>query len=272
MPQSVDQHFGIATASDTLTLSPTAISSNSSPVLQITPKSRHASSGFHYPAILSEYGVSEADWELFTSQFIAANAPSRNQLVVVSTLTLGFELFFLASGFGIFTLPFAALTAVALGNLPFYFIFKKRNLRRNIRNGKIPAWMAAHNDEFFGPKGLRLAFELPGAELPYTEVAPRRRVKTMALGEFKKPMKTRRAARRTRIVVVEAGEPRPEAGMLPVLLPLRTSKMHQMLKQGSVQWMVKRIKLYKAKTAEAQSERVRLMSLEQDGLNVEMEG
>lgn len=276
MRRSVDQDLSMATPPDMQQLSPTTTDSNPSPILQITPKSKHASSGFHYPAMLSDYGVSEAEWDLFTSQFIAANAPSRYQLIAMSTFTLGFEIFFLASGVGIFSLPFVTLTAVAIGNLPLYFIFKKHNLRRHIRNGRIPEWIDAYNEKFFGPKGLRLAFELPGTKLPYTDVAPKRRVTTMALGEFKEPMKAKEAAKRARIVVVEAGEPSPEAGTLPGLVPMKTSKMYQMMKQGSVQWTVNRIKVYKAKTVEVRRQRqllelARLQGIDPEDLRMETE-
>ncbi|GAB7349915.1 hypothetical protein MBLNU459_g0604t1 [Dothideomycetes sp. NU459] len=265
-PQSVDQYFDMSRSN-----SPQSSQTTIDPVLQVTPKSKHASSGYHYPTLLVDYGVSEADWEMFTSQFMAANTPSRNQLLAMSCLTLGLEMFFLAGGFGIFTLPFATLTAAALADLPTYFWMKRRNLRRHVRNGNIPAWLDAYNDQYFGPKGLRVAFALPGSRLPDTEVAPKRRVRSLALGEFKAPMRTERAARRARIVVVEAREPRAGMGQVPLLKPMATSRVYQVLQQGSVKWTVDRIKLYRARTAGLREQRARSLLLEAEGVETRSE-
>jgi len=131
--------------------------------------------------------------------------------------------------FAIADIPTKLLSLGGVLNAPVYFHFKRKNLRRHVYDGTIPAWTAFWNKTYFGPKGLCVGFDLPGPVFKRASVEPKRRrwsVMRKVMGEYKKPMSKTRAARRARITVAVIGDAVPEAGRRPRIEPLKMSRIH----------------------------------------------
>lgn len=192
-------------------------------IMQITPIRRHASSSFEYASVLREYGVSEEDWKLFTQQFERSNWLTLKQLAFMTAWAL------LTEGWVFFTQPAQSLTLGGLLNIPLYFHFKRKNLRRNVYNGTIPAWTAYWNKTFFGPKGLVVGFDLPGPVFLHASVNPKPRLLPLMRiikGRYAtKEMSARRAAKRARITMIRLHDPVPDNGRRPYLEPVEVAQI-----------------------------------------------
>lgn len=193
--------------------------------IQIAPNRRHASSNYHYyPEIFQSYGISKEDWGLFTAQFVNANLPTRNELIALGSLTLTMQALFLFA-LGPVGFPIIAMGSAIFLEGPVLFKTKAHRLKRNVRNGKIPEWLAAWNLQYFNPKGLMVGFNLPGRKIKHAAVAPRARKHTALIGTYKKPITRKKAARKARLVVVKLHDPVPEAGTVPKLDPIKIAAL-----------------------------------------------
>lgn len=197
--------------------------------IQLPPNGRHASSDYHYYAdLLSPYGITESDWSLFTRQFVNANLATRNQLITLTTVSIALQIVF-AFVLGPPGFPTAALVSAGVMSGPGFFLLKGHQLRRHVRNRDIAKWLAAWNTQFFAPKGLMVGFNLPGSRVRQTAVAPRaKKSAVFASGKmYRKPLSERRVARRPRVVLVRLEEPKPEAGQVPLLDPIKVSRLYK---------------------------------------------
>ncbi|KAG8626452.1 hypothetical protein KVT40_005397 [Elsinoe batatas] len=157
------------------------------PSIQLVPRRRHASSGYHQYIL-----------NLFAGGLVES---------------------FLIAGF-----PIKAVAILGVLMPPFYFVFKARSLRKAVKHGSLPCWTACWNKTYFGPKGLSVGFDLPGPIFPDTFVHPRRKFwlpSRVLHSELKKPMRPSRAARRARITIARVRAPVPEAGRIPNIDPLK---------------------------------------------------
>ncbi|KAL1301749.1 hypothetical protein AAFC00_005951 [Neodothiora populina] len=193
--------------------------------IQIPPNRRHASSNYHYYAeILQPFGISEGDWHAFTRQFVNSNLPTRNQIVVLGTMSIVLQAAFVF-GLGPPGIPVAAIASGAFVGGPLYYAIKGHRLRHNVRNRNIPDWLSAWNTQYFNPKGLMIGFNLPGRPVRKAAVAPRLRKHTAIAGKYKRPKSARRVTRRPRIVIVKLHDPVPEAGTVPNLEPVKIAAL-----------------------------------------------
>lgn len=196
-------------------------------LIQVTPKIRHASSGFYYPEILQPYGISPEDWQLFTQQFIAANIPSSRSLSIFAwVVPLNFWLLAFAS-FGVVT--GAMFLAIEMMEAVTYLALKRRRLRKFEKNGTLAVWIDEWNTHFFQPKGLSVDFHMPKKQRSDAPVAPKLRFWSRPLGRYHKPSSTRKATRRARISITRIGEPVAEVGWRPETQPIRISRAYRVL-------------------------------------------
>ncbi|KAF4547110.1 Hypothetical protein D9617_59g026490 [Elsinoe fawcettii] len=149
---------------------------------------------------------------------------SRLRRVTVSQYVLSVMIGALAESFLFAAFPTKLVGAIGIVIPPCYFFFKKRNLRKVVRHGHLPCWTACWNKTYFGPKGLSVGFDLPGPIFHDTFVHPKRKFwlpQRVLAGELKTPMRPSRAARRARITIARVQDPKPHAGRVPLVAPLR---------------------------------------------------
>lgn len=204
---------------------PSTVDLSTLETIQLTPNRRHATSGFIYLDWLQEYGISEEDWTKFTKQLCIAGWMTRKQIALMLCIALVTECFVIAA------LPTKIISMGAAINTPLYFYFKRKNLRRHVFDGTIPAWTAFWNNTYFGPKGLAVGFDLPGPVFTEATVVPKPRYTPYARlfkGKFRtKAMSNSRAARRARITIVRVRDPNPEAGRCPRIEPTKIPRIQR---------------------------------------------
>lgn len=213
-----------ATRSTPLVLDSAAASGRA---IQIAPKRRHASSNYYYHSeILEPYGISRKDWDAFTRQFVNANLPTRNETIAVATVAVLLDCIF-TFALGPVGLPVGAILAGAFVTGPVFFALKGHRLRHHVRNGDIKKWLNAWNTQYFNPKGLMIGFNLPGRRISGIMVAPKPRRSTFIFGQYKKPKSQWSVSRRPRLVIVRLNDPVPDAGSLPQIAPIKTSRVYE---------------------------------------------
>lgn len=193
-----------------------------SPLLQITPNRRHASSGFPLPEILKEHGITPEDWALFTSEFKFASYLNWKQLSCMGTIWLALTL-----PLSVAALPTKGLALAGIVMVPLYYHFKNKNLRRRVRDGSIPIWTAVWDEVYFKPKGVVVGFDTAGLVFPDLPVQPRPKPwRSRTKGRV---MTIKQAAKQARISVVRLHDPAPEAGSVPGIEPIHFTRFHRLL-------------------------------------------
>ncbi|KZF21259.1 hypothetical protein L228DRAFT_269647 [Xylona heveae TC161] len=151
---------------------------------QLPSNGRHISSGFSFPAYLgSAYGISRADWALFTSEIRSFNRCTKWDIafvlsaasmtlgnsaaaVILTALlpALGISLIggtVVTGGLGLLALlPLAVIPAAVVGDIVRRSA-KRRNLKTAREYGAIERVLKEWNDVYFHPKGLSVKIELP---------------------------------------------------------------------------------------------------------------
>ena len=127
--------------------------------LQVVSLGSRASSGFAYPSVLAEHGVSAADWEQFTSLITKAASMKPDDWI-------------LAVGGGVGTLFVAGIFIGWLAFIPAVIVGRSIHKRAELRNlekargvGDLEHIILSWNETFFAPRGLLIRLDLPG-ELP----------------------------------------------------------------------------------------------------------
>lgn len=138
---------------------------------QITPVHFGVRSGYPYPGWLDEYGITQEDWRAFVIAFSRVTCLTPIQTAIVLVVILFIDGCALGALFptkicGVFGLP----------TLPLILHFKRKNLKRSVRDGTIPTWTAYWNKTFFGPKGLCIGFDRPGPVFIDAQVEPKHHV------------------------------------------------------------------------------------------------
>ncbi|KAK4993184.1 hypothetical protein LTR50_000671 [Elasticomyces elasticus] len=191
---------------------------------QIIPKRRHPSSGYALPESLRRYGVSLRDWERFTEQFIRADICDTPQLLTLAALGLVTQLpIIMTSAFALGAAPLTYFGLMGLLITPRRYLFKHVNLERYYKLGYLDDWINEWNKRYFWPKGLHVKFAMPKQQTPDASVVAKK--KAFSDG-YEKPMTTKRAARRGRLVVTY-GVALPWAGEVPLEMSLiKKSRLH----------------------------------------------
>lgn len=130
--------------------------------LQVPSRSEYFTSGFAYPAVLAERGVSQRHWGQFTQEITKGAKLSRRQW----TTTVG-------KGLGV--LAIGGLVLGVLGAVPAFLVGRKARRNREEENfiaaasdvgsdlsRKIKLW----NETFFQPRGILIRVDLPYEALP----------------------------------------------------------------------------------------------------------
>ena len=183
-------------------------------MIQIPPRRRTAKSRFVYPEALGAFGVSLDDWKLFTRGFELSAGISWAQVAALFLLTLSFHMFT-----PILLVPLNTIVPLFDPTIILYYNIKKRNTRKRVEDGTIPAWNALWNQTYFGPKGLAVGFDLPGCIFKDATVVPKPH--KMPWSKVWRgpptPMSKKRMARRPRVTVAVIHNAEPEAGQIPDL-------------------------------------------------------
>ncbi|KAA6412424.1 MAG: hypothetical protein FRX48_03414 [Lasallia pustulata] len=124
--------------------------------LQVPSRTRYVSSGFAFPVILEQAGVSKQMWTEFTKEVSSHASLSRGQWLTA-----------IGGGAGI---GFVSLWAFGpLGLLPAAFVgHKVRDEKEHLnfaaakQNGAIVECLKRWNDSYFSPKGFSIRIDLPG--------------------------------------------------------------------------------------------------------------
>ncbi|KAJ5152574.1 uncharacterized protein N7482_009052 [Penicillium canariense] len=135
-----------------------AVASTLTRGLQVPSRTSAATSGFDYPAVLTQYGISPGDWQQFT-QVIGDEAKlSRQQWSTVI-------------GKGLGTLAIGGLMIGLLGAVPAIFVARnarKRQEQRNLiaamagmKGERLSRDISHWNETFFRPKGVLIRVDLP---------------------------------------------------------------------------------------------------------------
>lgn len=188
--------------------------------IQVTPRRRHPRSGFPYPEMLRRYGVNAQQWQSFLYPFITANMPDTAQYQGGGSVTRHIHfgplgVIFHAVG-GLMRLPL--ILAHPATSYPKRYFYARRNLKQIYNTGSFADWLIAWNENFFNPKGLHADFQLSGLRFEGLDPVDRKGVQHSAT----LPRKTRRAARRARVLVAIVAPPNPRAGQRPPIVFNRT--------------------------------------------------
>ncbi|KAE8354615.1 hypothetical protein BDV28DRAFT_78538 [Aspergillus coremiiformis] len=124
--------------------------------LQIPTKSAVPTSGFTYPPLLSQYHITETDWEAFTREVTTTARLSRKQWTT-------------AIGKGLGVMAIGGVMIGVLGAIPAYYVARRAQRSREERNmilggealrGVVGRW----NEEFFESRGVLIRVDLPFEE------------------------------------------------------------------------------------------------------------
>lgn len=140
--------------------------------LHVPTSNSLVSSGFPFPGVLYNYGVTVADWSRFTSEITEA-----------ASMTSGDWAVAVGSGAGAFLV--AGLFIGYLGVIPAWFVGRRvhskretDNLAKARKDGDLEQKLLKWNQEFFAPKGLLIRLDLPGESYDMAQMdvhsAPRR--------------------------------------------------------------------------------------------------
>jgi hypothetical protein len=125
--------------------------------LQVVTYGTLASSGFPYPSVLAEHGVTAVDWERFTS-------------LITKEASMKPDDWILAVGGGVGTLFVAGLFLGWLALIPAVIVGRSLHKRAELHNlqkarmGDLDQILLSWNETFFAPRGLLIRLDLPGEQ------------------------------------------------------------------------------------------------------------
>ena len=124
--------------------------------LQVPSRTRYVSSGFAFPVVLEQAGISKETWTEFTSEISSHASLSRGQWLTTigGGAGIGFVCVWIFGPLGL--LP-AALVGRKVRNEKEHL-----NIATSKSNGALVACLKRWNDTYFSPKGLSIRIDLPG--------------------------------------------------------------------------------------------------------------
>ncbi|KAB8233213.1 hypothetical protein BDV23DRAFT_169087 [Aspergillus alliaceus] len=130
--------------------------------LQVPTRSAVPTSGFTYPPLLSQFDITAADWDKFTTEVITTARMNRKQWTT-------------AVGKGLGVMAIGGLMVGLVGAIPAYYVARRAQRSREEKNmilgseelrGVVERW----NQGFFEPRGVLIRVDLPFEEVEQMEM------------------------------------------------------------------------------------------------------